>query len=665
MNLAASIGFISVTAIGLGGWIPGAGLGTRAFVAWALLPLILFIANAVFSIPLYFAGWIVVAFAGLGYLNLAFERRRQLTHRPQRELALFLLHPVVTLSVLAGCLAIAGGVNSYEPIEWDELSNWLNVTRQMFVADTVWRQDMSFSNPGYTSGWYLAMLFPNLPFTEFREIRSLAAGAVGTIVFFGLVYDVISHNIAVSAKRTWATAMAGAWLGTATILIVSNDLLIPKNTLIEGFQIQLTAAPFLLVLLFRSSLTRNYMMILAAGMCFAAGYFLKVAGMVTLSALPFLVLFLSWNALREHRDWGRFVVSFLYLSIPTLLVFILWKVFGTPAQGHCTADPFLALQWPGDNVHAATVLDRFMDRSRNYALGRILSWEGALGGAGIIAAVFTRQLRFLSFGILFFLIVYVAALYWFYLRCISGYQQDVLISLERFEGVALGVVLVCGSVFAILLSFPRGFAALSRRGERAIWSGVGAAACTCLLLGYETIMTLQWLPRLADPFSHGHQYPPEFVEKRQPILLGKDELKSLASVTQATGSLTRVSVVSQRTDGFEKILLRYHAVNGKRGENLKLFDVASEHSWARGAGNVWATKATPDEIRTELLASDIIWPRQVDRYIRPILVEFFDTPVCGNTIRWIFLWRPAPGNPYRCVPIERIIQHTLDRQSNQ
>jgi hypothetical protein len=177
--------------IGLGGWFTGLGFGGRAFLGWALAPVLLYAGGAIFGLALSLVYWVVIALAMGGVIRCAIIYRTNTLSRPFSNLIYVLQHPVIALSAILAIVISMAGPTMYTPLEWDELTNWLHVPHQMFAADAVWHPDMRFSNPGYTPGWYMALLLGNMPYREFQDVRTLTAGIAGMIMTTGLIYDVI------------------------------------------------------------------------------------------------------------------------------------------------------------------------------------------------------------------------------------------------------------------------------------------------------------------------------------------------------------------------------------------------------------------------------------------------------------------------------------------
>jgi hypothetical protein len=307
----------------------------------------------------------------------------------------------------------------------------------------------------------------------------------------------------------------------------------------------------------------------------------------------------------------------------------------------------------------AIIWERYLDRSSNYMELRMTSWSALAAFLGLMAALFFKVFRPICLALITYSGVYAAVLFLAYIQCWRGYEQDILISLERFLSVPLDVAyLVALSIGAILLTrFVVKVASYS--SSRQMFAFLLASIGTIYLLSHSLIRLPEQASRLANPFASGHQYPHSFVEKRLPIILGAPELRRLVSATNPNTERAKVIVVSQGSDGFQRFLLRYYALGTMRGGPLHLYDIMPMHSWAPVSGNPWASIIKdPTEINSSLIKADIIWPRNIDKFIGPVLGNFVDSQVCANNILFYFLWRSDPGMRYRCVMIEGMLTYT-------
>lgn len=623
-----------VTATGLGQFAPGFGWGSRSFAGWALLPLLLYGLSAAAGLPLHVAGWGVLALAVLGHAYALYRWRSTPDRMVMAQAAL--LHPIAVLSLCVVAISFLFGPNHYVPLQWDELSNWLTVTRQMFVADVVWRDDMTFNNPGYTPGWYLSMLYPNLFHEQFSEARSLAAFSAGWICFAGLAWDIISRATPEKSFR---------WLSLSGFMILFALSWLPSNLLIEPPQLLLTAAPFMLLTVAIRNRDDALSIAALAGLLLAAAIFLKLASILLLVLVPMLI----WQVYRQ----GAWAAAGGVLVPPTVVYFG-WTLLGSHgATAQCMKSPFDSSSW--EKLEGGSeIVAQFFTRSFDFIAVWAASPTAIIGLIGLLVVFVTPSLRQLSIGVLMYLGVYFSAVLWSITTCFGGYDRLVLASLERYQALALDVVSTVG-LLVVAIQLARTAPVVKKRLPHALV--IAATIAALALIGSMTHTARLSAVRLATPFAPGHPFPPMYVERRQPILMGIDDLRTIAKVTRVEhGGPPRVTVIAQNSDGFERFLLSYLALGDKRGGPLQTFRVMHRHSWT-AVSQHWSAATTKDQIRKDLVTADIIWPRFVDRFIGPVLAGFVDSEVCGNNIRAFMLWRSDPGAPYRCVLNEGVLRY--------
>ncbi len=630
--MAPFVALVLITAIGLGRWLPGPGWGVRSLAGWALLPLMLDMPVRLFGLPLHMVAWGVfgLALVGWGRAGVAAWRARRIDFRAVAA------HPLPVLGAAVVALAAAVGPGGYVPLHWDELSNWLAVPRQMFTADAVWRADMVFSNPGYTPGWYLQILYPNLMFeSRFSELPGLAALAAGWVCFGALLWDVLGRFAAGTAAR---------WAFLSLVLLAAPTAWLGPDLLIEPPQRMLTAAPLILLLAVPRDAAEARRLALATGLLLAGSYFLKVAGIVLLAALPLFV----W---RFARPGG--IAALVGLLLPVAAVHVYWTLAGPPGvAGQCMTSPLAMLLADGAGALSRIAPD-YAARSLDVLAGWLATPAGGLGILGMLGAAWIGALRPLPPAVLAYLAVYGAALLWSYGGCVGGFEQATLGSLERFQGLALDAAALAG-LAALAAVLAR---ALPVRAERGGILRLAAAGLGLALAAQMVWRGVERAPSLADPFAPGHPYPAAYVEKRLPILMGLDDLRRVVVATRtADGAPPTVAVIAQETDGLERFLLRYHGLGRDRGGPLRDFAVLPRHSWT-ATGGTWSVAAAPEEIRADLRRADILWPRRVDRYIGPVLADFVDSAACSSFVRAFLLWRSDPGTAYRCVFNEGVVRY--------
>ena len=296
MTVAVAIAICWIAALGLGSWFRVDGMGTRAFLGLAALPIALFLISDILGLGLRTAAWVLMGVAAAGLAWRAREFARPAPDRVPR-LAEACLTPFLWLPALVlVALAIRGGA-SYVPLHWDEFSAWLLWPKLQFLTERVWLDTMEITARGYTPGWSTMLAFPQLFFGEFVEGRSAAVPAVFAAALLGLLMDSAVGKAPSLGFRFLALGLL-LWLP----LVPALDPLIPSEVLIEGVPTKLLVEPpqillnvALLALLLRMSGrddggSGRYWLAGGGGLVLAAGYFTKSAMVMF---VPLVAVFLA------------------------------------------------------------------------------------------------------------------------------------------------------------------------------------------------------------------------------------------------------------------------------------------------------------------------------------------------------------------------------------
>ncbi|MFN3077681.1 MAG: hypothetical protein ABT940_12550, partial [Alphaproteobacteria bacterium] len=325
---------------GLAMAVPGGGSPTRGWAGLrfmaglALLCLILYLANPVLRLPVSVGAWSAVAAAGCG---LALAARR-IARAREVEFGL-LAHPVVVLPVgLLAILAVHGPID-YLPVSWDEFSNWLGWSRQIFVTDSHWTPSMSIGQVGYTPGWALLMAFPNIVLGSFREVHSASVQFLLHVGVLGLVFDLLRDRLRDGgAGPRLATGLA--WLFVLAVLgVEATWKLHPTLQLIEKPQIYAMAAVLLTALAGGTAGADRDRLAAMIGLFLAFGYLLKMAMLTFVPAAALLAMTLHGEGRRGVAGLGLRLALAL---TPVVLAALSWRM-ASPETGGCMSNPLKLL----------------------------------------------------------------------------------------------------------------------------------------------------------------------------------------------------------------------------------------------------------------------------------------------------------------------------------
>jgi hypothetical protein len=652
--MAGAIVICWIAAAGLGSWFRVDGMGTRAFLGLAALPIALFIMSDILGLGLRASAWVLMGVAAAGLAWRAREFSRTVQDRVPR-MAEACLTPFVWLPVLVlAALAIRGGGASYVPLHWDEFSTWLLWPKLQFLTDRIWLDTMEIGARGYPPGWSLSLAFPQLFFGDFVEARSAAVPAVFTAALLGLLHDSVLGKAPSLGLRFLALGLL-LWLPLVPVLepLIPSEVLIegvPTKLLVESPQILLNVA--LLALLFRmcgrdDGGSGRYWLAAGCGLVLAAGYFTKSAMVLF---VPLVAVILAHHV-AAHVTAGGVKRSRMGLSLAALMfgpfaaLFVLWQSMA-PETTSCTADP---LAFMGSLLGAdrqVISFGRFADESLTFFSSLSSPASGALLLLPVLALLSVR-FRPLALTLIAWTFIYLGVLYWSYLGCFGGVEQAKLASLERYESVPFNTLVLAGALMGIAFLGER----LSRFPWPAGWPRrvIGGALLATLVISAGAA-------EIADSVYRFTRMSDRFTERTQARYFGAaiQAGKKIRDIVRSRGLVgTRVLIIAQGSDGRERIALRYMRTPETRGGRLYLFDVADTYSWAPKPGNPYAKVATSRELLADILAADMVWPVRLDGWTGSAIVQVVKDPRClANPRVFILVKRPRPKDDrdrFECI----------------
>ena len=268
---------------------------------------------------------------------------------------------------------------------------------------------MEFPALGYTPGWPLMLVFPQLFFEAFNEGRSAAVMVVFVAALLGLLHDSAVGKAPSPGRRFLALGLL-LWLP----LIPALDPLIPSEVLIEGVPTKLLIEPpqillnvALLALLFRMTGrddggSGRYWLAGGAGLVLAAGYFTKSAMVMF---VPMVAVFLAHHVTAHvTADMGsaqaagvgkraRGVRNGLTMAAlvfgPFAVMFVLWLGV-TPDSSNCRADPLAFIGSLLGADRQAVSFARFAEESLAFFSSLSSPASGALLILALLALFFGR-----------------------------------------------------------------------------------------------------------------------------------------------------------------------------------------------------------------------------------------------------------------------------------
>ncbi|MEQ8194458.1 MAG: hypothetical protein RIB59_08205, partial [Rhodospirillales bacterium] len=375
----------------------------------------------------------------------------------------------------------------YTPISWDELSHWISWSHKYFLADTSHHPDLAIHYTTYTRAWPLLIAAVQIPFGDFVPLRGVAMQFLLHLAVISLTWDIVKEITARELSFGARLAKATAWfivLGLLTAEALWRFM--PLDLLIERPLLYPTAALF--VTSFLALLSSEHRLKLAAAMGFflAATYSMKVTG-TTVAVSAAIMCFALWIiTLKDHaltapraltREWKAVTWYGLRLLLlilaPFLILYVSWSIIGETSK-FCLTAPFKVM---AEQLKAGTFFAGFNEQAPR-VFGGLLSYISTyktpitlLAVLGLITSLSHHRLWIPMVAGCFLIATVFVALSLAYTLCITDYERDTLMSLQRYFRFALrnlhytGLIVLPLAGFALLARLAPDFANRIRRSK--------------------------------------------------------------------------------------------------------------------------------------------------------------------------------------------------------
>jgi hypothetical protein len=608
-------------AAGLGCWLKLTSrsglnmLGLRLSLGYAAMLLIMYVAQAVLSLPGAMSFWLLFALAAGGII----VRLRSVGQSGYSRT--FFRHPVWLLLAAGGVAVIVNGSVDYLPVSHDEFSHWLAnpIKINAFGSWVAARDSMHLAD--YPPGWPLLLALP------WQVSGNVNLGAASTAPFvlhvaaIGLVFDVVVFLI---RKRLTVSDGQSAAAGWAFILLflAAETLgpLWPTTLLIEPPQF--LSYTILILLLFANEVAKEDRRTLefSAGIVLASCYLIKSAALIYVPAI--IAVFLLRLLLRptDPKRIRNALISCTLVTLPAVLVAASWGVISEGKS--CLYSPLVTLS--PEALATAGSLDwrDLADRYTAALWDYISSYKAPLTIAatiGMVAALSRRNFTApLALGLMG--TAYLALLYWYHLSCFGPFYFENLNSTPRFTRVLLrtlhgvGLVMLLDAALCIMARCAGNKKRLPRIPTNLVTGGL---VLTIVVLGAWQMYRVH---RSVDIVTARTEQSIDFRvgEMRQAAAL-VEKLKNTSLPPSPT-----LQVVSQGMDSAIIDYAQFFALSRRRGDTKARYKVARSHSWSPKPINVWQTPAKREDVRMAFEMADIIWPTKLDPWLRDVFAELVD-----------------------------------------
>ncbi len=362
----------------------------------------------------------------------------------------------------------------------------------------------------------------------------------------------------------------------------------------------------------------------SAGFVLASCYLIKSAAMLFTPAVVVLVAVrvVARGVNAEHIRGAA--ISTALLICPILITAATWGLV-SDAKG-CIYSPLETLT--PDALSLARGLDwrDLADRYVGAIWDYVITYKTPLTIAGTIgmAAALARGVYRAPLVLGVMATCYLAALYWYHLTCFGGYYFETLNSIPRFTRVLLRALHGVGLVLladAALVAIARFFGPDEVRARFAArWVRYALVLPVVLLAPWQARQVYRSVDIVTT--RTGQTIDPRI-----------EEMRRAASVIERLkgGRLPAMPVllvISQGLDLAVRDYARFFALSRTRGDTTERYRVGPEHSWSLEPVNVWQTRAGPQHVRARLAEADIVWPTDLDPWLRDILADLVEDDAC-------------------------------------
>ena len=623
---------------GLAAWFSWAGLGGAFFLGGALIPLGLFLGNSALGMPLTWCNWALVAMAAAGGVRVLFRRDRlKVAFWP-----MIAFHPMIMLPVLVFAIAVTQKELSYLPLNWDEFASWAAWCKQVFVADTWWRDDMIGSLRNYPKGWPMAAAFAQWPFQSFEELRGIALLGLFHISVLGMLFDVVRMAFERQGGVEKRLSFVLSWI--VILLLLAGEAswkLLPPSLLVERPVLYWAMGLFIFALFAWQDEKCSRRAIASMGLIVASAITLKSPMTGLMIPAAFFGFLHWWRREREGGALRRMLGLAAVLSavlVPGLFV----------VGAHALASPDFGAAEGG---FLETLLERIGPLSSaiiSSLAAYVASYKiplTVISLIGLASGLSKPEQRPMVYGLAFFIVSYWLGLWPVYLFVISGNELETLPSLPRYARLPLRLMHVFGPTLLAL-----NVTAYVMRNKKE-W--IGGLRNTKLVFGATTALVIglvlfqAW--GLDRTFLAMSERPFEDQNNVTAIKRIKAEGARLATFLDQAGIVSPlVVVIDQGYLGMRHRIAGYYGIGSRRGGRVHRYRVFDAWSWGESPVNMWMQTTDREGFSEIIMSTDVIWPMTLDDWAESTIHALGDTPECRQRPTDYFLIKTISAK-FHCV----------------
>lgn len=580
--------------------------GLNTFLGFSLIPILLFVLNLIFKVPLNISAYIVILISIPGlvlfFLKIKKHGLAVLNH------PLFLL--VIPILVVFGVAS-----QGYYPFSWDEFSHWATMPKQIFLHKQITSDDFLIKNfAAYTPGWPLIMIFKDLIFSKSLQYdHFLFLPLFSGLLMISSFYDALLLSFKNSETLSWTIILLAALIGIPMPYFYETNLI--EFPMIHGLCVVFTLC--FLQINSKIKVEDNFFRI---GLALAYCYLLKHTFM---TMLPIIFLFYLFFIFKGN-NWftKKNFILLLYLFVPYLVVFFIW-------QWNLEAHSLVQGYSPVNNT-LAVALNKASNRLEILPLSiksfLFLIVSGKMPQIALMlllpfAIAFTKKIRQTIVLITAYIFFYYACLMWMYFTVFSLEEAKALASFDRFMSIPLAPL----TLFSFL-----GFALW-------FWEKISGKLKLVLLQHKIKFFCLGLIMISGVFYRKIHRTP---ITKNE---ISKQSLALKKFIDQNKLKQPKVLIIAQGGDRFE-----YHIANFESiGSDSYKFSVLFGTSWGEKIDNSWRISSSKQEMLNLISQSNILWIVKSDQWMDTNLKVLNFTNKCDSAFENYFILNNGNGT-YLC-----------------
>ncbi len=619
--------------LGIAVWLPapaasGLWLGARFALAGYLVVIYLFLGNVAFGLPLSMLTWALLAIGLVGLVAALL--------RPDRRPAAHdLVHPVFVLTALFFAVAASRGGIAYQPYLGDETASWLNLTKQIYLADHYRSDLMDYHLPSYNNGWPILLAAMSSVYSSYRDAHAVSfqfSMHLGVIAF---IYDIVRMWISSGRPLDELTATLTGWI--VLVVFLAGEItwrLLPTDLLIEQPMLYAYAACILIAIAGQDRDVQAGSLFVYWGITLCAGYLFKAS---MLAIAPTVALFILTIVRRDIRALAlpgfltppnarRLCGAAALTFAPLAVVMAVWMV-ASPGDMMGSSvgrvqDSNLTLAFSADGW---SVTLRMLKELSDYALHYKLPITLVASG-GVFYAVWNPRWRAILFGFAVFVVATWIGLYLYYLFRESFLTRGLLESFPRFVNLPIRIFHLIG-VLALTYVAIR----IVRSRMDAFTGSAAVRLCLIGIIGAGLAWQVRQMARATDDMADRRYQNAEII---QTLMRYKASLMQIEQDVARLGlAAPKLAVFDPRHDVAMTTAL-YYSLKTRRASAMSSYRYFKP------------TRVSSPE---DLAAYDMVWLVGANESEAAQIADYVTDPACAARLKDRILLQ-VDGGRFACLP---------------